>query len=243
MSRDSVSQFNDGWDAQIATYRPLSKLAVAGMIWGMFAAAALIDPFLWIVPALGLLMNSLALWHIAGNVPELLGRKAALVGLSLSILFGIAAPTQWYGYRFMIDREARQVAEAWFEFLARGEVHKAHQLTVHPKYRQPLDDKLAQFYQETAHWRGELNDYRQIPLIRFLEQHGKNAVVRYYQTRGFQRKPEQEIVYLRYEVTYGQSDQEDSLLVDLELHRVSLEDGRVDWLVEHAQSGNLPKGW
>ena len=73
-------------------------------------------------------------------------------------LFGTAAPTQWFGYRWLLRREARQFADAFFEFLRQGEPHKAYQLTLHPEYRQPLDEKLWRFYRESPHWRGELKN-------------------------------------------------------------------------------------
>ncbi len=243
MLHDTDSQLTDARDAEMAAYRPLSKLAVVGLIWGLFALTALVDPLMWLIPILGIVINGLALWRLIRFTPQLLGRKVALIGLMLSILLGFAAPINWYGHRFMLDREARQVAGVWFEFLCRGEAQAAHQLTIHPDHRQPLDGGLAQFYKQSDHWQGELDVYRQTPLIHFLERSGENAQCRYYQTNGFGHRPRQQVVYAVWVVTYDDDGEKKSFFVKLELARASLDSGQADWVVSRATGGGFPPGW
>lgn len=242
MSSHSHPRLTELREAEIAEYHPLSKLAVAGLIFGLAAPAAIVDPTLWALPPLGAALNGLALWHVARNAPVLLGRRAALAGLMLSILFGTAAPTHWFGYRWMLRREARQFAEAWFELVRRGEPHKAYQLTIMPTYRQPLDENLWSLYRESPHWRGELESYVSTDLIRGLLTLGQQARVRYYDTEAFRREQGQPIVYLWYAVTYDDAGEKKTFFVNLKLQRVKLPNGRANWRLARTASGGVPQG-
>lgn len=243
MSTEPPSTLTDAWDAEIAAYRPLSKLAILGLVWGVLSATAVVDPSTWPVPALGIVINGLALWLIARNSTELLGRKAALIGLVLSILFAVAGPTQRYSYRFMLDREARRFARAWFEFLSRGEVLKAHQLTLRPEDRSPLDDGLDWLYDEIPERQEQIKRYRNEQPVRTLQALGERALVRYFQTESMRRDSGKDVVYQLYAVTFDDADEKKTFFVRLELHRLDLADGRANWMIELAVGDVVPKGW
>lgn len=240
---DTHSPSSDAWDAEIATYHPLSRAAVFGLIWGVFTALALIDPFLWIFPAVGILVNSLALWQIARKAPELLGRNMALIGLMLSIFFGTAAVSQWASYRQMLDREARRFTDAWFDLLGRGEVIQAHQLTVHPKLRRPIDERLTRFYAEDARWKESLDAFRETPLVQCLTANSRQAQVRYVRTEGFGREHGDDVVNLGYDVTYQDAGEKKSFVVSVLARRARFADGRASWMLDHQTRGTLPEEW
>ena len=77
----------DPQDAELAAYRAVAGQAVVGLIFGLLAPLALVDPLLWAVPALGVLLSGWALRRIRRSEPALAGRKMALAGLVLSLLF------------------------------------------------------------------------------------------------------------------------------------------------------------
>ena len=257
-------QLTDDQDAELAQYRALSTLAVVGLIWGLLAPLAMIHPLLWGAPLLGILFSGLALRRIARYAPALVGRKAALLGLTLSLLFGTAAPANRLVYRWLVRREGRQFAFQWFGFLARGQPQKAYQLTLAPKYRQPLDDKLWDFYREGPRWQEELEHYVARPLVRTLlalgEQArasgepirsgptqvamGEKAVVRYYQTTSQWQTGEGDRVVQVYAVTYqdDQGDERKTFFVALNLQRVKLETGRANWHLDGVRDGFRPPG-
>jgi len=142
-------KFADAPEADVAEYRAVSGLAVAGAVLAVASAVVLIEPaaqVVWSLPAIGLLLNTAALLRIARHDPPLVGRTAALAGLFLSVMFLVAAPVGAASFRRMLADEARQVADAWFAYLAEGQPHKAHQIALHPRHRQLLDERLWQFY-------------------------------------------------------------------------------------------------
>ena len=106
MSIDHHPRMTDRQDTEIAAYQSLSMPAVVGLILGLFSPAAMLHPLLWFVPVLGIFFNGLALWSIARNVPAIVGRKAAVVGLVLSVFFGTAAVTDWFVHRQLLRRQA-----------------------------------------------------------------------------------------------------------------------------------------
>ena len=88
----------------------------------------------------------IGLRRIAAAGPALIGRKLAVVGLVLSLLFATAGPTDWILYRRMIECEGCRFAGYWFDYLREREPHKAYELTVMPDSRVPLDDKTAEVF-------------------------------------------------------------------------------------------------
>ena len=122
------------------------------------------------------------------------------------------------------------------------EILKAHQLTRHPIYRQPLDSQLALLYKEDSRLREELSGYREMPLIRVLEQWGEKAQVRYLQTEGFGRtKAGHDVVYPKYTVTHADGGDQNPFTARLKLHRVTLEAGGANWYVDDARSNLQPE--
>ena len=228
-------------DDQVLAYQAVSRLAVAGLIFGVAAALAFIHPALWIVPVAGILVAGLALWRIARDAPALIGRKAAVAGLMLSMFCAAAAPSEWSAYRGMMRGEARRFAEAWFEFLRQDQPHKAHQLTLHPRYRLPLDDSLWASYAEGSDPRTELENYVSRPVVRALLALGEKARVRYYDTEGQGTVEGRESVYQVYAVTYDEAGGTKTFFIGVALERYQLQGtGRASWRIMRTEGGIRP---
>ena len=71
----------DPEDAELAAYRPLAGQAVLGLICGLLAPLAMVDPMLWAIPMLGTLLSCWALRRIKRYAPAMVGRKIAIGGL------------------------------------------------------------------------------------------------------------------------------------------------------------------
>ena len=100
------------------------------------------------MPVLGFFLSWWALRRIRKSASAMAGRKMAMAGLALSLLFLAAAPTDWLVYRWMIRDEARQFSGLWFKYLTQDEPQKAFQLTEPPQSRRPLDDRLWAYYRK-----------------------------------------------------------------------------------------------
>jgi hypothetical protein len=242
MSAPSKLPLNDRQDDDLAQYRALSVPAVAGLILGLLSVVALVDPLAWLVPLTGVVVSAVALRKIARAAPALTGRRAALAGLVLSVLFGTAAVADWTAYRALTRHEARQFALLWFELLAEREPKKAFQLTLSPRERHPADEGLTEFYREGPHWHRMLLDYVDRPLVRTLLALGPRAVVRYYETRWQQSEGDREKLYQVFAVTFDDGGQKKTFFVGLTLHRIKLESGPAVWQIADSDTGFKPEG-
>jgi hypothetical protein len=247
MCPDLKLRLPDGSDAEIAQYRALSGLAVAGLVLGLLSPLWMIDPLLWLlpVPPLGILLSALALRQIRLAAPVLVGRRAALVGLLLSVFFGAAAPANWLCYRWAIRREARQFAHQWFDLLAHDRPQQAYQLTQPPKYRPLLGGNTLQgLYRAGSPARKALDDYVSRQLIRTLLALGERAQVRYYQTDGFTHTGQKDVIFQTYAVTYHDptSGEKKTFFVSLHMERVKLDTGRAGWQLMRTEDGFKPEG-
>lgn len=250
-SQEPRPLLHEAVDAETAQYRPVSKLAVAALVVGLLAPLAVIEPMLYLIPLAGILVGGLALWQIARSDRTLLGRKAALAGLVLSVGLAAAAPGHWITYRWLLRREARQFAAAWFDLLAEGQPQKAFQLTRHPDYRQPLDDSLWSYYKENPQQHQELWSYvgngRRGPfdngpqLVPTLLALGPKARVRYFGTDGQGRVDGVDTVHQVYAVTYDDGGQAKTFFVGMELKRfLAKPTGRASWRITHTDGGVRP---
>lgn len=161
---------------ELAEYRSLSPHAVLGLVIGLLSAAALLDPMAWALPAAGLVVSLVALMRIARNPAALAGRKVAWAGLTLSLLFAAAAPSDWCLYRYLVRREALVFARPWFQLVGERQIHKAYLLTVEPQSRLPLDVSLPEMCRRASYLCTELDGYRKDPAVKALEALGENTV-------------------------------------------------------------------
>ncbi len=172
------------------------------------------------------------------------GQKLAWAGLSLSLLFVVAAPTDWLVHRQMVRQEARQFSDLWFHYLATGEPQKAHQLTVPPQTRQPLGENLWNFYRNNPKARKGLEGYVQTPLVRTLLALGTSrARVRFYETASQAHDGNDDLVELVYAVTYEEEGEKKSFFVGVQAYRTKLPDGSAGWRILQAGGGAKPEGW
>lgn len=230
-------------DAEVADYKAVSVLAVLGLLAGLLTVTALLSPAMWIVVLVGLVLNSLALMRIAQEAPALIGRKAALAGLALSLFFGAVAVADWYTYSAMARREARQFATLWFENLRDREPQRAHQLTLSPNMRRPFDDKLWSVYYEGSDTREELESYLDRAEVKALMALGGKAQVRYYASPMQSQGAGNDIVSLVYAVTFPEAQEKKTFFLKLVLERHRLaKPARAEWRILNSEGGVGPDG-
>jgi hypothetical protein len=233
----------DPQDAEVAAYHALAGQAVLGLIFALLAPLALVDPMLWSIPAAGVFLSGWAIRRIKNHAPELAGRKMALAGLTLSLLFAAAVPADWFAYRRMVGNEARQFAALWFKYLNRDDPQKAHQLTLAPQWRRPSDNSLWDFYRGAPRLREQLESYVKMPLVRTLLALGPRAEVRFYQTAGQARQNDNDLVEQLYAVTYEEGSERKSFFVLVRMLRSTLRGGGADWRITQTDGGYRPQGW
>jgi hypothetical protein len=240
MSENSP-RFSENPDADLAEYRTLSGAAVGGLLIGLLSPAALVDPIAWFIPPAGIAVSLYALLRIRQNPSALTGRKAALWGLFLSLCFAAAAPSDWCYYRYRVREEAKQHVALWFDLLAEGRPERAFQLTLDPKNRQPLDDRLWEYYRNNPVVRATLDRYvepakegEKPKPVRTLLALGKSARTQYLDAFDQKTAEGMDIVALRYAVTFDDDDgTKKTFYLIVQLLRRKDEDGRAYWQINN----------
>ncbi|MGA2061509.1 MAG: hypothetical protein ABSG67_13585 [Thermoguttaceae bacterium] len=235
-------------DEQVAEYRSISGWAVAGLIMGLLSPLALADPLLWAAPIAAGMVCIRAFGQIKQNAPAMIGRKAALVGLWLAVFSLTAAYSDWVYFRWRIRDEARQAALFWFDLLAKDRPELAFQLTVVPRLRHALDDRIWEFYVDSENnkikWFTDFKNYiapgktAESPnLVRTLMALGDSAEVRYLGTIDQFYVESQYIVDQVYAVTFVESGEKKTFFVTVRLARHSASGERAAWRIVYAQGG------
>jgi hypothetical protein len=233
----------DAKDEELAAYRALAGQSVLGLIFGLLAPTVLIDPLPWaLFPAAGLVLSFWALRRIKKD-DSLTGRKMALTGLLLSLVFVVAAPADWWEYRRIVRAEARQFSTLWFRLLRDDEPQKAYQLTLGLQSRHPLDDRLWAFYRSDAKLREQLEDYVKSPLVRTLLALGPKAEVRFYETSGQTHENVEDMVEQLYAVTYEEEGEKKSFFVVVRMVRQKLVTGEATWRILDANGPVRTMDW
>jgi hypothetical protein len=210
----------------VIRYRAVSGLAVAGLLMGLASPLALLGLPGWLVPAGGALLNGLALARIARAGPALIGRKAALAGLGLSLLFAAAAVSRWYVANRLLRNEAMRFAAVWFDALRRGNSQRAFQLTLDPAHRWPSGEDPRNFDRDNPRRHEQFQRYLRQPPVPTLLALGPKAQVRLCEAADLGQQDGHPWVQLTYAVTCD--DPATSFFLTLTLDRF-ITAGRTDW--------------
>jgi hypothetical protein len=233
-------------DVQFAAYRSVSGWAVVGLLIGLLSPLALADPMLWAVPIVAGVVCVLAFRQIKQKAPDMIGRKAALVGLWLAVFSLTAAYSDWLYFRLRIRDEARQAALYWFELLAKNRPEFAFQLTLVPQQRHALDERIWDFYVDLdkLKWYTAMKNYvapgkdEQSPnLVRTLMALGDSADVRLLGTLDVFYIESKYIVDQLYGVTFVESGEKKTFFVHVRMARHSESGERAAWRIVYAQGG------
>jgi hypothetical protein len=226
-------------EPELAEYRSLSLLAVLGLALGLVSAAALLDPLAWVLPVLAAVVSLAALRRIAREPQTLAGRKVAWAGLTLSLLFGAAAPCDWFLYRYLLAREAVAFARPWFQLLGQHQTHNAYLLTVDPRSRLPLNLSLPELCRRAPHLCTEFEEYRRDAVVKTLEALGPTRV-RLLRVDDHAAGSDRDFARPVFEVT-ADAGSPTTLRVALSMERVRLRGGegwrlgRADWRILRAE--------
>ncbi|MFV1968397.1 MAG: DUF4190 domain-containing protein [Pirellulaceae bacterium] len=141
---DDAPFSSDEVDA-LTDYEPVDRLALASLFFGIASVAALIHPLLWILPILSVVMAFCALRRMAAQDRQT-GRRPAVTGLALALLFGSCAMTWMLSVDVVLSRESRKCCDTWLEMLREGKVYEAHQLTLDFDARLTTDAPIEKIY-------------------------------------------------------------------------------------------------
>jgi len=203
----------------------------------------------------GLPLNAGALVQIYQQSPALLGRRAAVWGLSLSTLFLIYLPAENYFFHHFLALEARQLAQAWFQAVARRDPAAVHRIMLDPRIAVGPKTQPQAYYKANPKGAEALKKLVDEPVMRTLFALGPSALAHYYQTVSYDKADASEVVFQNFVVSFDPSKldpsakqdaakkQITSFFVTLALERVIVGDQKAKWRVVKIDGPIRPSGW
>jgi hypothetical protein len=199
-------------------YRTVEPWAVGGLLGGLASAIALVGGPAVMVALGAVVVNLIALARIRRE-PSRSGRGAALLGLGLATMFAMAPIAQRGATHVLLSRQARPIADQWFEDLRQDRPERALRLQLAAEMRPPLDDSIWLHYRHDDESRYRLIKFVRDPLVRTLLALGDRAQVRFYETRSAVSDGELGGVHYIYTVTYPDAEGKKTFFVSLLLER------------------------
>jgi len=213
---DTAVHFASADEAALAEYRAVSRPAIVALVLGLASATALAHPLLLAVPVVAVAVGLAAMASVARNSQTLIGRKAALTGILLALLFASWAPARIVGRRWLLYDHARRFSDAWVKLLHEQEYEKAHQLTVEAARRQPPEADLKAFYR---HHPDEFNTLYSHPSMSIVKRLGSKIRLRYAGNVRQDRAATYTNVVLAYAAGYNEDGREKALRVHVVVQR------------------------
>jgi hypothetical protein len=152
-------------------------MALVSLLLGITAPLCVMAPLLFVLPIAGIVLALLALRNIATSDGTLIGRTAALIGLALSIASICMTVARAKVSEEMLSQQARATAIEWIELLQAGKTDEAFEMTSARRKGPPPPSPLN--IESPQAVRKPIDEFRQNPVVHFLEQHAKDADVRY----------------------------------------------------------------
>jgi hypothetical protein len=207
--------FSSGQEDNVVQHRPVSRLAVASMLLGLVSAAAIANPLAWCVPIVGVTLAIAALRTLSTENSMVLGRKAALAGLVMALLFGSCGMTRYFARQQWLYRQARPLAQRWIELVREGRLYEAHQLHSPQRDRISPGGDLDDFYQGEDGAQSSLEVFFEQPPLSEIVRIGRRGQLRFEgdEDIDFAREggAKSEIVILRYAIDYEEDGKPQTL--------------------------------
>lgn len=246
--------FTDAQDMELAEYRYLPGQVAMAIIFGLLSPLALVDLRLMFIPLLGVFLGVWALRRIKKNPTAMTGRKRALFGIALSLVFLAAAPADAVTAYRMINRQAREIADAWFQLVLDNRLLDARRLMLVVKKKDDQSTPAMSPVEMAARERAEkaspgksdleheVDELSKRPVIQSLLYLGPAARVRFYQTELQEQADGNDIVQLSYAVTYDDKGERKTFFVGLDVRRLKLSNDNHDWRIMNVAGGTRPAG-
>ncbi|HPM80440.1 MAG TPA: hypothetical protein PLF81_07050 [Candidatus Anammoximicrobium sp.] len=190
----------------LVEYPAVSRLAVVSVVLAIGSVGALFSPLMICSAVAGAALAVVALWSLARADPPLLGRKAALLALVLSLLFGAWGATWRTVREHVICIEAQQRADQWLQLVRAGRLSEAHQLHLSRSSRQAPGADLADFYKKTREVRLDMDRFFDAPPLRQIIAAGQQGQLRFLQCDSLQKESyaglRTDVATLRYALDY-----------------------------------------
>jgi len=161
--------FSEGDDPAL-TYKPISPMSVVSLLLGIAAVGAFFSGYMWAVPPVALVVAGLTSRRLEQARDEYAGQFLAKLGLLLSVIALVGAPTIHFTKRFILGRESREVADRFLDLILENKIKQAYALTARLDIQASAQDDADEIQKRMG----------REPYMQFVQ----NSAVQYFQGKG-----------------------------------------------------------
>ncbi len=137
---------SSAFEEDIASYRPMSRIAVVAAITGVASVAALLHPLMWFIPAMAITLGVLGLFQINRAAGTVTGQWMSLSGICLGLFFASWVVSSYFLSDSLITRQSRHAADRWLQMIEQHALKHAHQWTLNYASRANPGEPLDTYY-------------------------------------------------------------------------------------------------
>ena len=197
MDLDAPAEYQDLESAD-DSYHSVSMLAVVALVLGLLSPLAFAHELLWAMPIVGAGLAAIAIFRIDRSDGGLIGRKAAVAGLALSLLCGLGAATHAVTRRLWLTHRARQLSDRFLDLLREGNARPAHRLNTRPQFRYAAETDPEKFYAENPEAAKEYDSFVNREIVKDLLTLGQRAELGHQSTRLISSDPQNDYLMVYY---------------------------------------------
>ena len=145
------AEFSSNEIDTLEAYRPVNRVAIASLITALASAAALLNPLLWSLPAVAVVMALIALFQIRKSNGEQRGAALAKVGFGLAVFFASWSLSWYLTDYYVLTKQARVYGDEWINLLREGKIYEAHQLALPGSQRAKSGTSINELYDSVLH--------------------------------------------------------------------------------------------
>ena len=212
------SLFATHWESveeaeEIESYSQWSLLAMLSLLCGLASLMAFLYSNCIFIAVIGILLSLVAYFFVKQSQGALLGSKAALLGLSLSIISLVGVTTMWSYYQYTVRTEANRFFRIWFDAVKTQNIRLAVEMK-NPAWYRKLDTDLEDWWKSKLTYKGEM-DREAVdifvfslnePCLKTLWVLGDKADISYYKTIHNAYYDSKDSVVTLYAVTVAKPD-------------------------------------
>lgn len=221
-------------DPELTEYRPVSGWALAALLLGFATPVAFIHPMLWCVPAAGVGLAAYALYRLGHAEVAMVGRKAALIGLLVSLVMAAAAPTHYATHNYWLSARAEELGARWFEAIRTGQNQRAFDMMFHPPTRH--DEPPPNAPEGSPPAQAPFASFLQRPTMKKLIELGRQAHPVTTQADVMPEEFGRQVVFVWYEIGPSDPAATKPFVVELQTQRQLEPEGHERWLVLSVRS-------
>lgn len=225
------SRFHESTENEVVQYRAIEPMAVLCIVLAVISVLAIFDMVGCFIAAIAILFGILSLARIKKRSEIFVGRKTAILGLGLSLLFVSTGVARYLTSEYMVRHQAKAIGEGFLEMIAHNQPEIALQWTLPPQERCRSAASIWAFYRSNQEVGKKLREFVDKEDIRALLAIGSDAKIYPVGQAGYTTNGGVDSVQQTYAIDFNSNGKEKTFFFGILMRRIHPKKGAPRWVV------------